>query len=264
MAQPPEDSPFLSRWSRRKLLVRQGVVPAEPVRVDKPAQPDGQQPPPGATKLAVAPALPSGTPQALAPAQAGQAVPAEPAPVPPAPAAVQAPPAPTLADVAQLGLDGDYTRFVAPGVDSGVRNAALKKLFTNPHFNLMDGLDTYIDDYGKPDPLPPGMLRQLAQSQSLGLFADDPPATAPSAAAVPADDMLADHPLANDALADAPAEDPAHTDPADPAAALAAPASPSLAQAPSDEDAALRLQSNDAAGPASAAEGAVPDTGRRC
>ena len=38
----------------------------------------------------------------------------------------------------------------------------------------MDGLDTYIDDYGKPDPLPAGMLRQMAQSQVLGLFDDEP------------------------------------------------------------------------------------------
>jgi hypothetical protein len=36
-----------------------------------------------------------------------------------------------------------------------VRNAALKKLFTDPHFNVMDGLDVYIDDYGKPDPCRP-------------------------------------------------------------------------------------------------------------
>ena len=30
----------------------------------------------------------------------------------------------------------------------------MKKLFSDPHFNVMDGLDTYIDDYGKPDPIP--------------------------------------------------------------------------------------------------------------
>ena len=29
----------------------------------------------------------------------------------------------------------------------------------------MDGLDTYIDDYGKPDPIPMPMLRQMNQSQ---------------------------------------------------------------------------------------------------
>ena len=40
----------------------------------------------------------------------------------------------------------------------------MKKLFADPHFNVMDGLDTYIDDYGKPDPIPQSMLRQLDQS----------------------------------------------------------------------------------------------------
>jgi hypothetical protein len=51
-----------------------------------------------------------------------------------------------------------------------VRNAALKKLFADPHFNLMDGLDVYIDDYSKPDPLPPEMLAQLASAKFLNLF----------------------------------------------------------------------------------------------
>ena len=37
----------------------------------------------------------------------------------------------------------------------------------------MDGLDTYIDDYGKPDPIPPSMLRQMSQSKFLGLFDDE-------------------------------------------------------------------------------------------
>ena len=49
----------------------------------------------------------------------------------------------------------------------------MKKLFSDPHFNVMDGLDTYIDDYGKPDPIPASMLRQMVQSQALGLFADE-------------------------------------------------------------------------------------------
>ena len=43
-----------------------------------------------------------------------------------------------------------------------VRNAAMKKLFADPHFNVMDGLDIYIGDYTQPDPLPEGMLAQMA------------------------------------------------------------------------------------------------------
>jgi hypothetical protein len=43
-------------------------------------------------------------------------------------------------------------------------------MFTDPHFNVMDGLDIYIDDYSKPDPLPPGMLERMVQSDMLNLF----------------------------------------------------------------------------------------------
>ena len=46
----------------------------------------------------------------------------------------------------------------------------MKKLFSDPHFNVMDGLDIYIDDYGKPDPIPLSMLRRMNQSAALGLF----------------------------------------------------------------------------------------------
>jgi hypothetical protein len=31
-------------------------------------------------------------------------------------------------------------------------------------------LDIYIDDYSKPDPLPPGMLERMVQSDMLNLF----------------------------------------------------------------------------------------------
>ena len=200
-AAPPDDSGFLSRWSRRKVLVRQGVAPAEPVVAPPVAvvvQPDAQ---------------PVGPPQA----QAAPLAAAEPAPA--------APPPPTLADVALLTRDSDYTRFVAPGVDTGVKNAALKQLFTDPHFNVMDGLDTYIDDYGQPDPLPAGWLRQMAQSKMLGLFDDeDDPAAPPQAAAAPP------------AVAADPTPEP-----------------------PADENADLQLQPDDVAGRAGPEPGAGED-----
>jgi hypothetical protein len=40
-------------------------------------------------------------------------------------------------------------------------------LFQDPHFNVMDGLDTYIDDYTKADPIPEAMLRGLNQARGL-------------------------------------------------------------------------------------------------
>jgi Protein of unknown function (DUF3306) len=82
-------------------------------------------------------------------------------------------PPPTLEDTTTLTPASDFTRFVSADVAPEVKNAALKKLFADPHFNVMDGLDTYIDDYNKPDPLPEGWLRKMVQSQLLGLFDDE-------------------------------------------------------------------------------------------
>ena len=83
----------------------------------------------------------------------------------------EAPPPPTLDDVAKIDrFDPDFSAFMKPDVDPAVQQAALKKMFTDPHFNIMDGLDIYIDDYSKPDPLPPGMLERMVQSDMLNLF----------------------------------------------------------------------------------------------
>ena len=65
------------------------------------------------------------------------------------------------------GLLSEYREFLKPGVDENLRRAALKKLFLDPHFNVMDGLDTYIDDYSKADPIPEAMLRALEQAKGL-------------------------------------------------------------------------------------------------
>ena len=83
----------------------------------------------------------------------------------------QANPPVTLEDVEKIDrFDPDFSAFMKPDVDPAVQQAALKKMFTDPHFNVMDGLDIYIDDYSKPDPLPPGMLERMVQSDMLNLF----------------------------------------------------------------------------------------------
>lgn len=138
-----------------------------------------------------------------------------------------------MADVAALAPDADFKPFLDARVDEAVKRAALKKLFADPHFNLMDGLDTYIDDYGKPDPIPASMLRQLAQSKALGLF----------------DDEEAD---AKAAPASAPEASPDGAAP--PAVTQSAAATEAV---PSDEDPDLRLQQDDAAGRRGPREGAA-------
>lgn len=74
-----------------------------------------------------------------------------------------------VAKTAERG-SAEYKEFFDPQVDEKLRRTALKKLFGDPHFNVMDGLDTYIDDYSKPDPIPEAMLRQLNQAKDLFLF----------------------------------------------------------------------------------------------
>lgn len=73
---------------------------------------------------------------------------------------------PTLADVGILGPDANYSGFIASGLDRTVHRAAMKKLFSDPHFNRMDGLDIYIDDYTKPSPVSAAMLACLAHAKS--------------------------------------------------------------------------------------------------
>jgi len=229
MADEP-DSNFFSRWSRRKVLVREGQ-PVPPV-------PEAVAPPPMAAPVQ----RQAATPAALAPSPGVATADAERE----APSAPPPPPAPTLADVAELTPQSDYTRFVAQGVTPEVKNAALKKLFTDPHFNVMDGLDIYIDDYGQPDPLPAGMLRQMVQSQALRLFADEDEADAARAraAALPADPPEPAQPLApqaTEALAGAEAHNPAAA----------------------DEDTAVQLQPDDDLGRAGPEPGAGQDAGRQ-
>lgn len=73
---------------------------------------------------------------------------------------------PTMRDIALLNAESDYSAFVAGGVDKAVHRAAMKKLFSDPHFNIMDGLDIYIDDYNKPSPVSAAMLAALQHAKS--------------------------------------------------------------------------------------------------
>jgi hypothetical protein len=199
-----EHDGFLSRWARRKEQVRRGEAPAETA------------PPPPVPVPPVAPVPPTAAAAAA-----------------PDPAA---PPPPTLEDVAALTRDADFSRFVAPGVGDDVKRAAMKKLFSDPHFNIMDGLDTYIEDYNTPDPLPASWLRRMAQSKALGLFDDEEalPQASPDGAALA---QASSSPTALPSAAHEPA--------------------------PPDEDPDLRLQRHDGAGRPGPGPGPKGDAGGR-
>ena len=159
---------FLSRWSRRK----QGLDTQEPSKTDLGSR---AQDVPGAAVSKL---------RADAPAQPQTA--AKPAPAStPTPADATQPPLPTLQDVQGLTPSSDFQTFMRQGVPGEVRNAAMKKLFTDPHFNVMDGLDIYIGDYTIPDPLPAGMLEKMVGAELLNLFPKKVQAEAPEADAAP-------------------------------------------------------------------------------
>ena len=159
---------FLSRWSRRK----QGLDTQEPSKTDLGSR---AQDVPGAAVSKL---------RADAPAQPHTA--AKPAPAStPTPADATQPPLPTLQDVQGLTPSSDFQTFMRQGVPGEVRNAAMKKLFTDPHFNVMDGLDIYIGDYTIPDPLPAGMLEKMVGAELLNLFPKKVQAEAPEADAAP-------------------------------------------------------------------------------
>ena len=102
------------------------------------------------------------------PAPAGAPAPVD-EPVQPALPSADAPerPALTLEDVARLTPQSDYSAFVAGGVAPAVRRLALKKLFSDPNFAVMDGLDIYIDDYTKASPLTDAMLAALEHAPGV-------------------------------------------------------------------------------------------------
>jgi hypothetical protein len=145
---------FLGRWSKRKLDAKEGrELEPEPAREVAAGAPPPQPSPGGGSKTAASSPPPPGE------GQGGGA----PAPEPP----------PTLEDAQALTPESDFTRFTRADVAPEVKNTALKKLFADPRYNIQDGLDVYIDDYSKPDPLPESMLRQLASAQFLNLFREE-------------------------------------------------------------------------------------------
>ena len=157
MANDDAPSGFLSRWSRRKAEVREGRVPEEPTPAAESVNSVATNP----KSAQSAPASVVNTAQVASPSSQ-----------------VADKPMPTLADTEQLTPESDFTGFMARGVAPDVKNAAMKKLFTDPHFNVMDRLDIYIDDYTQPDPLPVAMLRQMSSAKTLNLFDDEPPSAA--------------------------------------------------------------------------------------
>jgi len=162
---------FFSRWSQRKQALAKGLPVAEPAIPASPVESSELTGP----SEPLQPSKPA--PQELD-SVANEAKPNE--------LATQT--LPSLDDARALTPNSDFQPFMRPGVTADVRNVAMKKLFTDPHFNVMDGLDIYIGDYNTPDPMPAGMLQKMVGAQLLGLF--DTPDEAVAKATAKAEPVL--------------------------------------------------------------------------
>ena len=72
-----------------------------------------------------------------------------------------------LPPVENLTPESDFSGFMNPKVEDALRRVALKKLFSDPHFNLPDPYEAYSGDWTGGEPIPQEMLAALNQAQRL-------------------------------------------------------------------------------------------------
>lgn len=82
----------------------------------------------------------------------------------PAPRAGEAPP-PELPPLDRLTPDSDFSAFMDPRVDERLRRLALKKLFSDPRLNIVDGLDDFAEDYTLLEDLPQELVGKLEHAR---------------------------------------------------------------------------------------------------
>jgi len=76
-------------------------------------------------------------------------------------------PAPILPPLDKLTPESDFTGFMHPKVEDALRRAALKKLFSDPHFNVPDPFEAYSGDWTVGEPISEEMLATLNQARTL-------------------------------------------------------------------------------------------------
>ena len=140
------DDGFLARWSRRKHRSRAQGTPDSGSAILPALTPAADAGAPAASDASVSTAGASGARDSGATAD---------------PIADDGAPTDELPSIDSLSPASDFRPFMRTGVEPATRNAALKRLFSDPQFNVMDGLDVYIDDYGKTEPIPPALLGRL-------------------------------------------------------------------------------------------------------
>ena len=91
---------------------------------------------------------------------------------PEAPVPAQEPEPPALPPVESLTSESDFRGFMHPKVGDALRRVALKKLFSDPHFNVEDPYEAYSGDWTGGEPIPPEMLATLKHARSV-LFREE-------------------------------------------------------------------------------------------
>lgn len=88
-------------------------------------------------------------------------------PEPAAPAPVVDAPPPTLPDPTALDFSADFSAYLQARVPAELKRQAMQRLFADPVFNQMDGLDIYIDDYNLIPDLPPAEAALLQHAREV-------------------------------------------------------------------------------------------------
>lgn len=76
-------------------------------------------------------------------------------------------PAPTVPPLEALTPQSDFAPFMHPKVGDDLRRAALKKLFSDPHFNVPDPFEPFSGDWTGGEAIPPELLAQLNQARTV-------------------------------------------------------------------------------------------------
>jgi hypothetical protein len=127
------EEPFLARWARLKREARESATAEPAPPPEEPAVPAQA----GVAGLAGPANLETGSAIAADPIDAA------------GPEAV----VPELPSLDSLTEESNFGAFMAPGVTPELRRQALRKMFTNPKYAIVDPLDPYRADYAAFTPL---------------------------------------------------------------------------------------------------------------
>jgi hypothetical protein len=72
-----------------------------------------------------------------------------------------------LPSVESLTPQSDFAPFMSPQVKEELRRLALKKLFSDPHFNVPDPFEPFSGDWTGGEPISPELLATLNQARSV-------------------------------------------------------------------------------------------------